>query len=217
MPSPHVRTVQSLTAFIVNAPEAADRFTLSTRPAMGNADELLDLPVATMLQERTPDDFAAHCVVTAKQWADGGAMAEAQFVVRFVDESGHTLTVQRFRVDSVGAESLAFDGTGESVLRQLQEQNQTLLEFNLKGQRLIIETYGHLIGSMTERMRWLERKLGAAEDKADELEADAATHSEEDREDERFEKLLGAVVEVGRQLNNAGTGEADAADDAGGE
>ncbi len=198
MPSPHARTVANLTSFIVNAPADAARFTLTVRGVMDGSDDLIDVDAAKMLQDQEPEEFAQHCVLQAQHWADGGGGSDTVFLARYVDAAAHALVTHRFRIEGGGAERFSFDGSGESMLRMILEQNQLLLEYSLKSQKVVGDHYEMLITSMGQRVRDLERRLGVAELDKDKLLEIVRDHSEEDGED--LEKIANAVAIVVRQL-----------------
>lgn len=212
------RAQTNLKAFINNVPTGAVRFQIVTRSALGS-ETLFDVDAKLMLEKTDPGEVAAHCVLSAASWAEEGPSDDGGlFTAQYVDNDSRPVASMRFRAgadddalteDRGGSPSrdrVRFDGSGESILAQQQSHIHVLMEHNLRSQAQLAEGYNGLLEAMQVRLKDVEGRNSKLETRNEALEIvvreqnDAAS-DDTDLEDERFEKLVGAGMEMVKQLN----------------
>ncbi len=218
------RAQLNLKAFIVNVPTGAIRFQIVTRSALG-AETLFDVDAAVLLDKTEPGEVAAHCVTSAASWAEEGPSDDGGlFTAQYVDADGRPVASMRFRAGAEDAaltedrggspprDRVRFDGSGESILAQQQSHIHVLMEHNLRSQSQLADGYNGLLEAMQVRLKDVEGRNTKLETRNEALEivvreqADAASSDDNDLEDERFEKLVGAGMEMVKQLNQNNNG-----------
>ena len=193
------RNIATLAAFITNVPESADRFKVSTRTAL-QSETLMDVSAADLTEKIDAFEAATHVITSASNWADNGAAGAASFNAQWVDGDGHELATCRFRSGGGGEsdrQQIAFDGSGESVLTQMQLQNQTLLEHSLRASKILQDGYEKLVKAQSDRIDRLEGRAEILEAEKVVLTERAAEMEEEDGES--VDKLITAGVEIMKQ------------------
>lgn len=185
--SQKLNQIQSLRQFLDNVPEGAAALRVCSK---GVTPEVLFLVTAERLkQEAKNTEVAGHIVGQSYDFADV-AGCETAFVAIWQNEHDQVLTTHPWRAVPAIESAQQFNGTTESVVKELQTHLHAVMRVHLEGLSVSKELFATALSLSQKRIEMLEEKLTLNEKVVDAARASEGQNLEIAMEADRFTKLL---------------------------